>query len=393
MNEPILVAGGGIGGLAAALALARRGIPSRILERQPEFSAAGAGIQLGPNGMRLLDLLGVAPRLEPKTGKPDGIDLYDAPSGQRLSRLPLGAWMEKRHGAPYRTAHRADLQSALLEASADEPLVEIVKGVAVERLIETADGVAAEAEDGRRFTGPLAIAADGLWSRIRRSTFAAPALPKPIRTASRTLISASAVASQFSGPNVGLWMAPDAHVVHYPVRGGKEIAVVVVLKDEWQGSADWATPAIRGEIDVAMAKLAPALRRFLAHASEWRKWSLFDVPALPAWAKGRIALVGDAAHPPLPFLAQGGVMAIEDAWVLARCIADVHATDEAMNVALSRYEAARRPRAQAVLAASRANGAFYHMRGLPARARNMTLRLTPASRLMSRYDWLYGWRP
>lgn len=393
MSEPILVAGGGIGGLTAALALARRGVPSRILERQAEFSAAGAGIQLGPNGMRLLDLLGVAARLEPNTGRPGGIDLYDAPSGQKLNRLPLGDWIEKRHGAPYRTAHRADLQAAMLEAVADEPLIEVVKGTTIERVVETADGVEAEAEDGRRFAGPLAIAADGLWSRIRRNTFAAPKLPKPIRTASRTLISANAVSAQFSGPNVGLWMAPDAHVVHYPIRGGKEIAVVVVLRDEWQGSADWATPAIRGEIDIAMAKHAPALRRFLAHASEWRKWSLFDVPPLPAWVKGRVALIGDAAHPPLPFLAQGGVMAIEDAYVLARAIADARARGEPMQAALRGYEAERRPRALAVLSASRANGGFYHMQGLPARARNLTLRLSPASRLMARYDWLYGWKP
>lgn len=389
MSAPVLVAGGGIGGLAAALALAQRGIASKVLERQGEFSAAGAGIQLGPNGMRILATLGVAARLEPSAGRPEGIDVYDAPTGERLTRLPLGKWITERHGAPYRTAHRADLQAALLAAARETPAIEIVTGALVERIDETGSGVEAVLEDGERISGRAAIGADGLWSRIRRQTFAAPALPKPVRTASRTVISASAVAAKFSGPNVGLWLAPNAHVVHYPVRAGKEIAVIVVLKDDWQGAADWATPAIRADIDLAVAKLAPELGRFLSHASEWRKWSLFDVPPLPAWSKGRVALIGDAAHPPLPFLAQGGVMAIEDAYVLAKAIAD--AGDD-LGGALKRYEAIRRPRGLAVLNASRSNGRIYHMSGVPARARNAVMRLVPGERLMARYDWLYGWK-
>lgn len=392
MSKPVLVVGGGIGGLTLALALARRGVATRVLERQEEFSATGAGIQLGPNGMRLLQKLGVAERLEASAGKPEAIDVYDAPSGERLTRLPLGAWIAKRHGAPYRTAHRADLQAALLAAVKERSEIEVSTGMLVDRIEAVGAEVAAVLEDGSRIGGPIAVGADGLWSRVRRNTFGVPAPRAPVRTASRTLISANAVAAQFSGANVGLWLAPDAHIVHYPVRGGKEVAVVVVLKDDWQGGVDWATPAVRAEIDVAAAKLAPELRRFLAHASEWRKWSLFDVPPLPTWTKQRTVLIGDAAHPPLPFLAQGGVMAIEDAWVLAEAMAGAAAGAGDIDAALQRFEAMRRPRALAVLAASRRNGQAYHLTGLPARARNAVLRAVPANRLMARYDWLYGWK-
>jgi salicylate hydroxylase len=389
LSEPVLVVGGGIGGLAAALSLARHGIASRVLERQPEFTAAGAGIQLGPNGMHVLRRLGAAEHLEPHAGKPDGIDVYDGISGERLTRLPLGQWIAERYGAPYRTAHRGDLQAALLEVATRSPLIEIVNGFVVERVAETKAGTEAVADDGRRTEGACVIAADGLWSRVRRSTFAAPALPKPYRTASRTVISAGAVSPQFSGPSVGIWLAPNAHIVHYPVRGGSQIAVIVVLKDDWQGT-DWATPAVRAEIDTAVARLAPELGRFLAHASEWRKWSLFDVPPLPAWVKGRVALIGDAAHPPLPFLAQGGVMALEDAYTIAECLAAAKGDPKA---AFPRYEAQRKPRGTAVLAASRKNGRIYHMSGLPAGLRNAALKLAPPARLMARYDWLYGWKP
>lgn len=390
-----LVVGGGIGGLATAIALARLGLPSLVLERQAEFSEAGAGIQLGPNGMRVLAELGVDRALAPMAARPDHLDIREGASGSRLATVPFGTTIATRHGAPYVSAHRADLQRALLEVARATPGIEIATGFEVADIAQSEHDVTVIATDGRREPGHVAVAADGLWSRVRRRVFGAAAPGFSFRSAARTLIPVEALpalrgtAGIFGADHVGIWLAPRTHVVHYPVRAGTLIAVVVVTEDDWQ-DAEWSAPDDAERIARRTASLAASLRAFLALAPEWRKWSLFDVPPLAAWTCGRVALLGDAAHPVMPFLAQGGVLALEDAITIAQCLARGWSDPPA---ALVDYERRRRARAIAVQDGSRDNGRIYHMGGMMALARNTVLRATPPHRLLARYDWLYGWKP
>lgn len=388
-TDVMLIAGGGIGGLATALALARRGRPSIVLERRPQFSESGAGIQLGPNGVRVLRQLGVEEHLAPAAARPDALRACRGRDGRTLSLLPLGRAIEARHGAPYWVAHRADLQKALLAAIAGEPLISIRSGWDVTTVSQSPSEVTVVSRTGERLDGPGLVAADGVWSGLRRDVLLAPPPPTSRHTAARTVLDIAAVPARFQANEVGLWLAPSAHVVHYPVRGGTQVAIVVVVEDSWNG-ADWSSPASLDEILTHTRSFALELRRFLALATEWRKWSLYEVPPLDQWSEGRITLLGDAAHPPLPFLAQGGVMALEDAVTLADCVVTAGAS---VVSAFAEYEGRRKPRVARLLAASAENGRIYHYAGLMSAVRDAAMRVVPPQRLLARYDWLYGWRP
>jgi salicylate hydroxylase len=387
--DPVLIAGGGIAGLATALALAKRSIPSRILEQRPQPSEAGAGIQIGPNGVRALTALGVAPRLAPRAGRPTEIVIHQGASGRILARMPLGDWIEERHGAPYWVVHRRDLQAALLAAVAAEPLIEFMTGVTISTATAHGDHVDVRSATGDTLRGAVLIGADGIRSVIRKVVAPQARLEFSGTAASRTLLPASAAAALGDPNTVGVWLAPGAHVVHYPVEAGAKIAVVAIVPDDrmiddWAAPNDWATLAPH------LAAFSPTLTTVLAAAPEWRRWALFETKPLARLVEGRVALVGDAAHPILPFLAQGGVMALEDSVVLADCLA-TRPTD--IPAALKNYETARRHRVNAIAAASRRNGRIFHLSGAAAMARNIALAAVPASRLMARYDWVYGWRP
>jgi salicylate hydroxylase len=386
--RPLVIAGGGIGGLTLGLALAKRGIASTILERAEAFSEAGAGIQLGPNAVRLLQNLGAAVPLSPMVACPQDITVFDGASGEPLARLPLGEWIAQRHGAPYWVAHRADLQAALLAVARASSLIEIVTAFKVVGFDETPKGINVVGEDGRTVHGALLVGADGLWSAVRQRLWPSRGLTFAGKTAARTLLPARSVPRPFSDPLVGVWLAPRCHVVHYPVRCGEEVAVVVIGNEHWMGRG-WSTTADRQSILSKLVAFAPALRCALASASEWRKWAVYDPSPLGRWSRGLATLLGDAAHPILPFLAQGGAMAIEDAEALAASVA-THPSDAAS--ALSQYERARRHRVRRVQSASRQSGRIYHLAGPLAAARNFVLRTLPGGRIMSRYDWLYGWK-
>lgn len=384
---PVLIAGGGIGGLATAIALAGHGIPSRVLERRAQFSEAGAGIQLGPNGVRVLRRLGVDADLGPLAGRPKEIRVFSGSSGAVLARLPLGDWIEARHGAPYWVAHRQDLQSALLVGAKHSSLVELIPGFDVAHFAGRGGTVRAETDDGTRVEGRALVCADGAFSRLRQKIAPGGPLRFAGKTAARTVLDAATV-PLLDAAAVGVWMAPDAHVVHYPVRAGREIAAVVILDEEWR-EEDWSAPADLAKLRQALAPFAPALRDALAPARDWRRWALFDCDPLATWSQGRATLLGDAAHPLLPFLAQGGSLALEDAVTLAGALAG--AGDD-IEGALASYETARRPRTAQVMAAARRNGRVYHLSGVAALARNAVLHTLPPERLMARYDWVYGWR-
>ena len=385
---PILIAGGGVAGLAAALAFAKHGIASEVLEREPEFSETGAGIQLGPNAQRILEALGAAKYLAPNAVNPDSLCVHDGLSGKTLTKLPLGPSMAKRFGALYWTAHRGDLLNALLTAARAQPLITLSLRFEVLSFTQNDGHVRATSPDGETRDGTLLIGADGRWSNVRRLAFGDARLPFSGYVAYRAVLAASDVPPSLNDNNVHVWLAPECHVVHYPVRAGREHALIVVL-EEPGAFEGWSTDADFKHVHRATANLAGNLNTLIEAAPTWRKWALSDPAPFAAWSKGRAVLMGDAAHPVLPFLAQGGAFALEDAVVLT---GEVAKNLSAPEDALRNFEQQRKPRASQLQAAARRNGRTYHLSGLSAKARNLVLRTVPPERLIASYDWLYGWR-
>jgi salicylate hydroxylase len=383
----VVIAGAGIGGLAAALALARRGIATKVLERRPVFGEDGAGIQLGPNGTRILEALGVAEFLRPRVTAPDALRILDSATGRKLATLPLGRWIALRHGAPFWAAHRRDLHGALLKAAEREPLVSIRYACDVTLVREGSDGDKAFSSDGDEIRGEALVAADGAWSSLRSRAFAGAPPLYTGRSAVRTVIPIGDVPEAMNRTEVHLWLGPDVHVVHYPVSAGHAVALVAIFRDE-RIAGDWSAPCDSAWVAARSGGFTPLLRELLARPAEWRRWSLMTLPVTARIATGRLALLGDAAHPVQPFLAQGGAMALEDAVVLA----DAMAADPEPARALAAYAASRTSRVRRVARASGVNGRIYHLGGWAASARDLALtRLAPET-LMRRLDWLYGWR-
>ncbi|MBX9589590.1 MAG: FAD-dependent monooxygenase [Hyphomonadaceae bacterium] len=386
-RQPILIAGGGIGGLALALALARRDRPSIVLERQETVAPLGAGIQIGPNGMHALQALGLADALQPFAGVPEAIAVHAGSSGRVLTRLPLGQWIAGRHGAPYWVAHRGDLHRVLLDAANSDPRITLRSGFDIAAVAQTEAGVTVADRSGAMASGPALVGADGLWSAVRQFFPGMPAPEFAGATATRTTIPA-ARAGRLAIPAVGLWLNPHAHVVHYPVRGGSDIAVVVIARETWQGR-QWDAEADAPTLLAQMESFHPSLTTILRTVTAWRKWALYTLPPLPSWTAGRAALLGDAAHPMLPYLAQGGALAMEDALVLAGCVAH----DSDIPAAFGTYASLRRDRTRRVQAASVRQGRIYRLAPPLSQARDAVFRAAPAALIMSRLDWLYGWRP
>jgi salicylate hydroxylase len=387
-NFRVAIAGGGIGGMATALALASHGIASEVYERREAFPEEGAGIQIGPNGTHILQRLGVAEYLLAHAATPDVLSVRDGKTGRELTRLPLGTWIAERHGAPYWTAHRRDLHVALRARAEANPLIDLRTGIEIASFVTEPDGITATGMRGEALRASSLVCADGLWSNLR-SKIAPGASPQPAgKVAYRCVIPADNLAPEFTPNAVHIWLAPGAHVVHYPVNAGRDIALVVIADDTMRERA-WDTSASAATVREKVRDYAPPLQALVATANDWRCWSLYQMPPLERWSNGRAALLGDAAHPVLPFLAQGAVLALEDAVTLAEAVADRRSDVEA---SLRNYEQARRPRARRVVEASQRNGRIYHMAGAAALARNTTMRLAPPPRVMAGFDWLYGWR-
>ena len=386
MSAPVLIAGGGIAGLALALALAKIGRRSVVLEQRSSFGGTGAGIQLGPNGVRVLQRLGLAEALRPAVGVPDALAVHHGTTGRTLAVLPLGRWIAARHGAPYWVAHRGDLQAVLAAAAAAEPRITLRAPFTLASLSASQARVQAQSTAGDVVAGGALVGADGLWSVTRH--FIAPGhVPHFVgTTAARTVIPV-AQAGRLALPAVGLWLTRGANVVHYPVRGGSEIAAVLIAAETWAGT-EWEAAADRASLLERLWTFHASLAEPLAKAPEWRKWALHRLRPLPRWTQGRLALIGDAAHPMLPHLAQGGVLALEDAVALA----DALAANACEADAFLAFASHRRRRAARIEAMSALNGRLYHLAPPLSWARNGMLRLLPGSWLMAGYDWLYGWR-
>lgn len=389
MSPPhILIAGAGIGGLAAALALARRGIAVSVIEKRTGFGETGAGLQLTPNSGRVLGALDLALPLKRISVSSQGLLIRRWRSGANLLEMPS----DPASPTPFRLLKRNDLQTVLLDAARAMPNIRLIVGRGLQEASQDDGGVTVTlaGQNGQRetLTGLGLIGADGLWSRVRDLS----GDPSPPVFTGYEAWRALAPGQGGDRPRVTLHLGAGRHAVHYPVAGGRETNIVVVrqAKEAREGWSRDGDPAI---LTAHLAGAAPALRDLAGAARGWQVWSLFDrKPA--AMARGRIALLGDAAHPVLPFLAQGASLAIEDAAVLARLLAERLAQDGSAGVgpAMAAYAAARAARVSRVQEASRSNGRSYHF-GWPASlARDFALRRLGPDGLRGRYGWLYDWR-
>lgn len=388
-EDRALIVGGGIGGLATGIALARRGIAASLFERATFGDETGAGIQLGPNATRILRDLGALDAVEAVAFKPEAVILRDGMSGDKLAALPLGDRIEERFGAPYLSLHRADLHASLLRVLEECGIVALNDGFPITSVTDDEDRVVAHNADGAAIEGSCLIAADGLWSSLRQSVAPNMQLRFSGATAWRAILPRAALGPPFDAPHVGLWLGPGSHLVHYPVRRGGEVNIVAVVEGG-EAKPGWNREAEAAELLPAFAKWAKPARDLLYGVDAWRCWSLYRLPSLNHWSAGRVTLLGDAAHPVLPFLAQGGALAIEDAAALAGCLA-ASAGDAAL--AFRHYETLRRARATRVQSRSRRAGFFYHLRGPLASIRNALLRLKREQDILEDHAWLYGASP
>lgn len=388
MPGPLLIAGAGIGGLTLAIACARLGITTRLLEAREAVSEAGAGIQLGPNASRILLELGVPVMSIGRAARPERIMARSGASGRVLGNLPLGDRINERLGSPYLVLHRADLQAALLARAQEFSGIEILMGWQVSGVEPATSSIVAVSGAGAKVEGTALIGADGIWSRIRQ-VIAPGAVSTSIgKTAARALVKAGVAPRPMQANVIGTWFSPLGHVVHYPVRSGEEIAVVVIRNRALSGPG-WGHEADSREVAADLLQIAPALGANWAASLNWRQWSLMEANPLGRWSHGRVALLGDAAHPILPFLAQGGAMAIEDAAVLAAALADYRGKPAE---AFGKFERQRFERIRRVQLQSRRNGQIYQMSGAAAAMRDLAMQIVPGQRLIDGYDWLYGWK-
>jgi len=386
--RPVLVLGGGIGGLAAALALAKKGRRVRLFEQAAELREVGAGIQLGPNVYRMFDVLGLFEAIERWSVHPDNLIMRDAITGGEVTRLPVGseAFRKRFGGYLYGVIHRGDLYQVFLEACRAEPAIEIQerrKGVSFE---DRGDRVVLRMEDGEAVEGECLIGADGLWSRVRAQILGDGKPRVSGHIAYRAVLPRADVPDDLWQNNVVLWAGPKTHLVHYPLRRGELYNLVAVFHSD-RYEEGWDVFGDKDELAAKFANERPEVRRLLEKINVWKMWVLCDREPARHWSKGRVTLLGDAAHPTLQYLAQGANMAIEDAVVLAEYAV---LTGFDWEKAFRGYEDARYKRTARVQIMSRYYGDAYHAAGVVRELRNDLLAPTPgAAPDFEGVAWLY----
>ena len=356
-REPILIVGGGLGGLTTALALSRRNLSARVLEGAPEFGAIGYGIQFGPNAFHVFDRLGLMEPVLAVADSPAVVLMRDALDGKELVRIPTGQSLRVRFKYPYIIVHRIDLHNVLLEACRRNPLVTLVADAMVSGFTDHGDQVTVATEDGRSFEGALLIGADGTRSRTREQLLADGGPLANGFVAFRTIVPMGDVTAQVQRDIVALW---GFHIVHYPLRHGTLFNIAAVFRRSAR-SERGDVAAYRAELEGAYRDAHPTMKALLAMLDLGRRQAVGDRDPVRHWHKGRVVLLGDAAHPTLQSLAQGACMAIEDGLCLADCIAAANGDHEA---AFRRYENARVVRTARVTLESRYIWDVYHSDGI-----------------------------
>jgi len=392
MTTKILISGGGIGGLAAALAASRAGAQIALFERAAEFTEVGAGVQLGPNVVKILHAWGLQASLQRVASFPDRLQVRSATSGAELGVLTLGESMQSRYGAPYLTIHRADLHGLLLAAVKTQPNLNLHLASTVDYFEDHSEGVTLHTTEGHVEKADLLVGADGGYSRVRQQLLN-DGVPKATgHLAYRAMVLQSSLPTHLRSQHVTAWLGPKLHVVQYPVRGGEWLNVVAIVHGLIAGDlADWNHSANASDLQRHLAVSCTPLKDLIHAIAAWRLWGLSIRPPMQGahqQAKGRVALLGDAAHPMLPYLAQGAGMAIEDADALARVLASARSHSNDVPALLAQYAAQRWQRNARVQARAIRNGQVFHATGPVRWGRDAAMKML-GERLLD-VPWLYA---
>ena len=379
------IVGGGIAGLATALALAKIAEHCIVLEQADAFREIGAGIQLGPNGLRVLDQLGLLPDIEPVAVRPTSLIVMDAVAAEQVTRIPTGPEFVERFGYPYTLVHRADLHRALLQACARQPQITLRPGAVVTGFQETSDGVQVNIAGQNSLQAAALVGADGLWSATRQVIIGDGAPRVSGHIAYRAVLPIAAIEERYRHNAMMLWAGPRNHLVQYPLRGGELFNLVAVFHSD-RYVEGWDREGDPEELSARFAGNCATVRELLRKVETWRMWVLCDRDPVRSWNRGRVVLVGDAAHPMLQYLAQGAGMSLEDAVTLAACVQHGAANLETSFEKFTDLRYRRTARCQVM---ARIYGGFYHAEGVTRELRNEFLAERDAQSSYESLAWLY----
>lgn len=382
---PIIVAGGGIGGCAAALMLAKKGHHVLLLEQAEAFKEIGAGIQLGPNAFRMFDALGIAGRIESLVAFPDNLVMMDGLTGEQVTSMPLGQPFIERFGKPYAVIYRADLHLVLVDECQKEPLIEMRTSQKIISYDDDGQCVTVDTEGGTRHIGRALIGGDGLWSRVRAQLLNDGAPRVAGHIAYRAVLPSAEVPQELRRNDMVLWAGPRNHLVQYPLRRGELFNLVAVFHSD-KYVEGWDARADKEELFNRFSDNCTAVKSMLSKIDTWRMWVLCDRDPVRTWSKGRVTLLGDAAHPMLQYMAQGAAMALEDAVSLA---SHIERSDTNLEAAFVAYQDERYLRCGRVQLTARMYGEVYHAHGVARELRNHMLAPRTTQQGYDSLAWLY----
>ena len=384
---PVLVAGGGIGGIAAALALTRRGFDVKVLEQAPQLGEIGAGIQLGPNGFAAFDALGIGPTARARAVYTDEMLMHDAIDETCVGRIPTGEAFRQRFGNPYAVIHRADVHASLLEGAQATGRIEVATGTQVERVEQDEHSVTVTDSRGGQHRGVALIGADGVKSAVRQQ-YVGDAARISGHVVYRAVVDKADFPADLRWNAASIWVGPNCHLVHYPLRGGEQYNVVVTFHS--RDTEQWSVrEGSREEVQSYFEGICARARQLIDLPKDWKRWATADRDPIGQWAYGRAVLLGDAAHPMLQYLAQGACMAMEDAVTLGEALR-VHDND--WPAAFARYQRSRVARTARTVLSAREMGRLFHAQGVDRLVRNDLWKGRSPERFYDALQWLYGWR-
>ncbi len=383
---PVLVAGGGIGGLAAALALVRQGFRVKVLEQAPEIGEIGAGMQLGPNAFHAFDALGVGEQARSRAVYTDFMVMHDALDEYQVGKIPTGEAFRQRFGNPYAVIHRADAHGSLLEGVQASGQIQFLTSTRVERIEQDATGVTVHDQHGTAHRGLALIGADGVKSVVRQQ-FVGDEARVTGHVVYRAVVDKADFPEDLRWNAASIWVGPNCHLVHYPLRGGEQYNVVVTFHS--REAEEWGVKeGSKEEVQSYFQGICPKARQLIDLPKSWKRWATADREPIGQWSYGRVTLLGDAAHPTTQYMAQGACMAIEDAVTLGEALRVNHNDFEK---AFDLYQRSRVARTARIVLSSREMGRIYHASGVERLVRNDLWRGRSPERFYDAMEWLYGW--